>query len=222
MPAQVDNLFLPRELEDSDSTRDLAENDLSALRTVANWIETFLTRPHEDLGRAGPVCPFLPRALECRTLWLAPERSANRSVADVVQLLIGYRDLLVRAQPVEGADASYKAIVIVISDLPAHRAADYLGNAQIQHLKRPSYAEHGVVIGEFYARNEGSAIRNQNFHPFKAPVPFLLMRPAVISDWMFFLDDEDWLSLWARRFGESAVPALAEKLRRTNWRRIEP
>ena len=213
MPARIDNLFLPEELE---------QNDLSAPRAVASWIETFVTRPHKDLGRAGPVCPFLPRALERHTLWFAPERIANRSAADVVRLLIDYRDRLLRAQPVEGADASYKAIVIVIDDLPADRAADYFGRAEIQDLKQPSYAEHGVVIGEFYPRNEGSAIRNQNFHPFKAPVPFLLMRPAVISDWQFFVDNEDWLGVWARRFGEAAVPALAEKLRRTNWRTIEP
>ena len=81
---------------------------------------------------------------------------------------------------------------------------------------RGQRSEDGVVLGEFHARNGGSAIRNPSFQPFKAPVPFLLMRPAVVSDWMFFLDNEDWLSSWARGFGESAVPALAEKLRRTN------
>jgi hypothetical protein len=47
------------------------------------------------------------------------------------------------------------------------------------------------------------------------------MRHTVVSDWMFFLDNEDWLGFWAHRFGESAVHALAETLRRTNWRRIE-
>ena len=47
------------------------------------------------------------------------------------------------------------------------------------------------------------------------------MRPAVIGGWKFFLDNEDWLNKWARRFGESAVQALAEELRRTNWRRLE-
>jgi len=49
-------------------------------------------------------------------------------------------------------------------------------------------------------------------------VPFLLMRPAVVSDWVFFLDNEDWLDLWARRFEGLAVRALADQLRRTNWR----
>src|SRR5688572_25855594 len=93
-PVRIDNLLLPG---------DVPGNDLSALRAVANWIRTFVTRPHKDLGRAGPVCPFLPRALERHTVWLATERVTDRSVTDVVATLIGYRDLLLRAQPVEGA-----------------------------------------------------------------------------------------------------------------------
>jgi len=40
------------------------------------------------------------------------------------------------------------------------------------------------------------------------------VRYGVISDWKFFLDNEDLFNLWARRFGESAVHALAEELRR--------
>ncbi len=180
-----------------------------------------MAKPHKDLGRAGPVCPFVPQALEHNTLWLAPERIAGRSVEDLVQLMNDYRALLLRAQPVEGDDANNKAIVVVLSDLPTDRAADYFTDARIQQLKRLSYAEDGIVVGEFHARNEGTAIRNPGFQPFKAPAPFLLMRPAVIGDWMFFLDDEDWLSLWARRFGEPAAHALAERLRRTNWRHVD-
>jgi hypothetical protein len=49
-------------------------------------------------------------------------------------------------------------------------------------------------------------------------VPFLFVRHGVISDWKFFLDNEDLLNLWARRFGESAVHALAEELRHLPWR----
>ena len=79
----------------------------------------------------------------------------------------------------------------------------------MQDFKRLSYADDGVVMGDFHQRNEGSAIRNPSFQPFKSPVPFLLMRHAVVGDWMFFLDNEDWLGLWARRFGQSAVHALA-------------
>ena len=221
MPAQTTNLFLPQGLENSLRTRGLADSDLGALRTVADWIETFVARPNKDLGRAGPVCPFVPGALERRTLWLAPEQIAGQSATDLVQLINGYKKLLLRAQPVEGDDTSYKAIVVVFTDVSADRAKETMDGVQIQQLKRLSYVEDGVVMGEFHARNEGSAIRNPSFQPFKAPAPFLLMRHAVISDWMFFLDNEDWFGFWARRFGESAVRALAEELRRSNWRRLE-
>jgi len=44
------------------------------------------------------------------------------------------------------------------------------------------------------------------------------MRPAVISDWKFFLDDDDWFNRWARRYGEAATRALAEELRTLPWR----
>jgi hypothetical protein len=49
-------------------------------------------------------------------------------------------------------------------------------------------------------------------------VPFLFVRHGVTGDWKFFLDDEEWLDLWARRHGASAVQALAEELRRLPWR----
>jgi hypothetical protein len=219
MPAQTTHLFLLQDLEDVSRTRELADSDRNALHTVADWITTFVAKPNTDLGRAGPVCPFVPGALERQTLWLAPEQIANRSMPDVVQLVNGYKGLLLRAHPREGDDANDKAIVVVFTDVSADRAKAAMDDV-LQRLAAASYVDDGVVLGAFYDRNEATAIYNPSFRPFTPPVPFLLMRPAVISDWKFFLDNEDWLNTWARRFGASAVQALAEELRRTNWRRL--
>jgi hypothetical protein len=216
-PAQSTNLFLFEDLDDVSRTRKLAQSDLNALHAVADWTKAFVARPHRDLGRAGPVCPFVPVALERKTLWLAPERAAGRSVLDVVQLIRGYNKLLLDAQPVDGDDANYKSIVVVFADLSADRAKD-LFDEVLKHLAVPSYVEDGLVQGGFYENNEGSAIYNSSFRPFTAPVPFLLMRRAVVTDWKFFLDNDDGLNRWARRHGESAVQALAEELRRLPWR----
>ena len=57
---QTTNLFLVEELDEVSTTRKLAESDRNALRAVADWTKTFVVRPHRDLGRAGPVCPFVP------------------------------------------------------------------------------------------------------------------------------------------------------------------
>jgi hypothetical protein len=216
-PAQTTHLFLLEDLADVSRTRELAESDLDALRAVAGWIKTFVARLHKDLGRAGPVCPFVPGAWERQTLWLAPEEIADRSVQAVVQRINEYKKLFLHTQPIDGDDANDKAIVVVFTDVSADRAKDFFDDV-LQHLGVPSYVEDGLVLGGFYASNEGSAIYNPSLRPFTAPVPFLLVRHAVISDWKFFLDKEDWLNLWARRYGESAVQALAEELRRLPWR----
>ena len=215
--AQAANLFLLEDLEDNNRTRELAESDLVDLLTAADWISTFVGRPHKDLGRDGAVCPYVPPARERRILWLAPERIAARSVLEVVDLIASYKKLLLDAQPVAGDDANYKSIAVVFSDLPAERAKDVFDGV-LQQLGVRSYAEDGLVLGAFYERNEGRAIYNPNFRPFAAPVPFLLMRPAIISDWKFFLDNEEWLNSWARRFREAAVHALADELRLMPWR----
>jgi hypothetical protein len=217
MPAQATNLFLLEDLEDASRTRELPESDRNALRAVSDWTRTFVARPNSDIGRDGPVCPFVPVALEHKTLWLAAERSAGRSAPDVIQRLDGYKRMLLAAQPIDGDDANLKSIVVVFTDLPAAQAKDLFGSV-LQQIGVPSYVDDGLVIGPFYEGNDGTAIYNPNFRPFTSPVPFLLMRHAVVSDWKFFLNNEDWLKRWARRYGESAVDALADELRRLPWR----
>ena len=214
--AQTTNLFLTEELEDISSPRKLAESDLNALRAVADWTKTFVAKPHKNLGRPGPVCPFVPVALDQRTLWLAAERSVDRRAPDVVKLIDGYKRLLLTAQPVDGDDAKYKSIVVIFADLPATQAKDFFGGV-LQEIGVRSYVDDGLVMGPFYEGNDGTALYNPSFRPFTSPAPLLLIRRAVISDWKFFLNNEEWLRLWGRRYGESAVQALAEELRRLPW-----
>jgi hypothetical protein len=217
MPAQTTKLLLLEDLEDVGKTRELAERDLDALHAVADWIKTFVVKPHKDLGRAGAVCPFVPGSLERKTLWLAPEQIADRDAPEVVELMNGYRRLLLDTRRTDGDDVVYNVIVVVFSDLPADRAKGVFDDV-LQHLAVPSYVEDGILFGPYYEGNAGTALYNSSFRPFQSPVPFLFVRHGVIGDWKFFLDDDEWLSLWARRYGESAVQALAEELRRLPWR----
>jgi len=216
MAAQTAHRYLLEDLDDASQTRPLPNRDLAALRTVADWITRFVTKPHTDLGREGPVCPFVPEALQRKTLWLASEHIAGRSVADVVQLINGYTTQLLQ-QPFYGEGVNDHAIVVVFTDLSADRAKGLFDDV-LEHLAVPSYVEDGLVMGGFYESNEATAIYNRSFRPFTPSVPFLLMRHAVISDWKFFLDHDDWLNRWAHRYGESGVRALAEELRRLPWR----
>ena len=216
-PAQTTHRCLLEDLADVSRTRELAESALDALHAVADWIKTFVVRPHKDLGRGGPVCPFVPGALERKTLWLAPEQIADRDVPEVVELMSGYKKLLLDTRPAEGDDVIYNVIVVVFTDLSADRAQDVFDDV-LEHLAVPSYVEDGILFGPYYEGNEATAIYNSSFRPFQSPVPFLFVRHGVTNDWKFFLDDEKWLNLWAHRNGESGAKALADELRRSPWR----
>ena len=217
MSTQMTDLFLLEDLEDVERTRKLAESELVALRDVSDWMQTFVARPHKDLGRDGSVCPFVPGSLERRTLWLAPEQIADRSGPQVVELMNSYKNLFLNAEPAQGDGADYKVIVVVFTDLPADRAQGVFDEV-LQQISVPSYVEDGILFGPFYEGNQGTALYNASFRPFQSPAPFLFVRQGVVSDWKFFLDNEEWFNYWAHRYGESAVQALAEELRSLPWR----
>jgi hypothetical protein len=156
-------------------------------------------------------------SFERKALWLAPEQIADRAMPDVVELMSGYKRRLLEAEPTNGDGVNYNVVVVVFTDLPADRAEGVFGHV-IEQLAIPSYVEDGLLFGPYYEGNEATAIYNSSFRPFESPVPLLFVRHGVVSDWKFFLDDDEWLSLWGRRFGESAVHALAEELRGLPWR----
>jgi hypothetical protein len=149
----------------------------------------------------------VPVSLERKTLWLAPEQIADRDVPEVVELMSGYKRLLLDTRPTDGDDVIYNVIVVVFSDLSADRAQGVFDDV-LQHLAVPSYVEDGILFGPYYEGHEGTAIYNSSFRPFQSPVPFLFVRHGVTSDWKFFLDDEDWLNLWGRIVMGSPVPTL--------------
>jgi hypothetical protein len=208
-----DQLFL---IEDLKTDLNLPPTDRQALLAVADWTQAFIAKPHKDLGRAGPVCPFTAVALDNHTLWLAAERSAGRPTAEIVRMIESYQQQLLAAQPVEGDGVEDKAVLVVFPDLPAAEARQFFDGV-LQQIGLSSYDELGVVMGPFYDGNEGTALYNANFRPFTAPVPSLLMRLAVVSDWKFFLNSEDFLRVWKRRYGELGLDALAEQLRQLPW-----
>jgi hypothetical protein len=217
-PSPTANLFLLEELDDESKTREVAAGDLDALRAIADWIETYIVKPHADLiGRGGPVCPFVPGSLERKALWLAPERIGDGGAARVIELMTGYRHRLLETEPAGGDGVNYNVIVVVFADLPAARAKDVFAET-LEKLAVPSYVDDGLLFGPYYEGNAATAVYNSSFHPFESPVPFLFVRHGVVGDWKFFLDDDAWLARWADRYGAEGARALAAELRELPWR----
>jgi hypothetical protein len=217
MPTQTPDLFLLDDLQDTARTAKLTGADRDALNTIADWIRTYIIKPHPEIGRSGPVCPFVPVSLDRNILWLTAEQLTDHDGPAVAELMDGYRRLLLDTAPADGDDAALKVIVVVFPQLPPDRAPAVFDDIQ-QHLAVSAYADHGIIYGPFYPGHAGTALHNANFRPFRSPVPFMFVRQTVVEDWEFFLDNDEFFDLWARRFGPSATHALAERLRRLPWR----
>ena len=67
------------------------------LGTTIDWMRQFLARPHPELGRSGPVCPFVPGALDQNTIWLTAVNV--RSKNEIVEVVGQYRDHFLELEP---------------------------------------------------------------------------------------------------------------------------
>jgi hypothetical protein len=217
MPSDTENLFRLEDLDDARRTSRLHVDDRDAMFATADWIKDFIVTPNKDLGRPGTVCPFVPGALERKALWLAVEQLGNGGVLRAVGLMKNYKHELLEEPPNGDSDVNYNVICVLFTDLAPDRAQGIFDGVA-QQLAVPSYVEDGLLFGPYYKGNESPALYNPKFQPFQSPVPFLFVRHGVVSDWKFFVDDDEWLNLWAQRYGASGAQELAKELRRLPWR----
>ncbi|MBV8517206.1 MAG: hypothetical protein JO197_07365 [Acidobacteria bacterium] len=146
------------------------------------WVRRFLAKPNQELGRPGAVCPFVPGALAQDTIWLtlAPHTQAQRN--EIVATVARFRDRFLTLDPKDGEDSMSKAILIVF---PYLTSADAGLIDDVQLDLKPSFVEHGMMLGEFHERNESPGLRNPQFRPLRSPIPMLAIRYMVDSDLPF-------------------------------------
>jgi hypothetical protein len=214
-----------RLLRASDVQRDLPDD--APMAVILAWVNSFLARPHPDVGRPGPVCPFTPTALALDTIWLTEIEETDPDRDTIVRLIGQYRDLFLQIEPRSGPMAINKTILVVFPHLGGD-AAKLIDEAQSE--LKASFVELGLMLGEFHADNESPGLRNPEFRPLRSPVPMLAIRHMVESDLPFLRRSIDepgiraaYLRSYLRRLGgtirakylDQAVTSLAEAIHAT-------
>lgn len=169
-----------------------------ALAAVDEWLSEYIRRPHGELGRTGPVCPFVEPAqragaLEIRVRLVGPTPS---------QTLL---DEIVRCGLDEFSEVDWKSgnpnlrsLLLVLPDLPAEQL--HLLDAAHTALK-PESVRRGLMIAQFHEKCEEKAARNPAFEVSHAPVPMMAVRSMAIHDVLFLADRREWFEEYASRFG---------------------
>lgn len=171
------------------------QQDLPYLIEIMEWVKKFLAKPHPDLGRSGPVCPFVPGALQLNTLRFKVIRAENLKQQQIEQIVRSCRDIFLEIEPRDGEAALNKAILLIFPDIHIDEAFKLIDDVQ-QKLK-PFFVEAGLMLGEFHQRNESPGLHNPNFYPLRSPIPMLAIRFMVEADLPFLqrLGDEPCLRI---------------------------
>ncbi|WP_308015190.1 DUF6875 domain-containing protein [Nocardia coffeae] len=176
-----------------------------AAAAFTRWVDGHLMHPHPDLGRDGPVCPFVRAGVAHGLLWAGLATGGDglgsvdlrRIVHDALEQ---YRDL-----SAEHPDRDRQlALVTLFPGLTRYERID------AAHLAGKSDAvRHGAMLGQFYPGCGVPGLWNRDFHPLDAPVPMLVLRPMMSTDFPFLAGRADWLYAYFTHL----APDLPRRLR---------
>jgi hypothetical protein len=165
------------------------QKDLPYLVESWSWLRNFLAQAHPKLGRNGPVCPFIPKALNLNSIKLKVIRSQNLGHQDIYNIVLNYLNTFWELEPTKKEEAIYKTIILIFPDI-SHEDAPRLIDVVQKQLKL-LFVESGLMLGEFHNYNETPGLHNSDFRPLRSPVPLLAIRFMVESDLVFLQNVED-------------------------------
>ncbi|MFE3372084.1 tryptophan 2,3-dioxygenase [Streptomyces sp. NPDC059173] len=177
----------------------LCETSPETKLVVDRWLNDYLTQENDQLGRRGPVCPFVGPAREggfLRTKTLVLGR--DDTTEDLVQGLREQLDAFV-ALPVPGGKESLAAMVTVVDGLPEHRGR-LLDEAQAR-LRREA-ARRGLMIGQFHPHCPEPAFWQPSFAVSRSPVPLVAIRYMSFHDILFLHADPVLFEEYRTRFAD--------------------
>jgi prolyl-tRNA editing enzyme YbaK/EbsC (Cys-tRNA(Pro) deacylase) len=183
------------------------------LERVVGWAREYLCRPHPQLGREGPVCPYVQAAMDKGLFFLTVCPGRDFSADDLPDLVMKYRDWFLDIEPRSGGDAIFKTILLLFPDLPLAEAGRLIDLTQ-EKLK-PGYVAKGLMIGEFHAMPpKKGGLWNPDFLPLNSPVPLLAIRHMVPTDFAFLKDRKDFVASYLEIHGDAVPVHIKDEVRK--------
>lgn len=188
-----------------------AERYRDVLEEVVRWTHEYLCRGHPELGRGGPVCPYARPSLERELLWLALHCGTDPPLDELSAAVGGYGRWFGQLPPTSGREAQFKAILIVLPDLPVERAPDVID--EVHAAMKPQFVADGLMLGQFYPACERPGLWNSRFRPLSSTVPLLTIRHMVDADAGFLDDEARFLAAYLARFADAVPKRLQATVR---------
>ncbi|MFJ9968932.1 DUF6875 domain-containing protein [Streptomyces avermitilis] len=175
----------------------------SALESVDSWLTEYISASHPEIGRTGPICPFVSPSRKNRTLEIRIRLVGRAPSLELVEEIArsSLREYALTSW--QGRNPMLQAMVVVIPDL---RSEDTGMLDQAQARVKDDFVAQGLMIGQFHENCDVTAARNPRFTVSKAPVPVLAIRAIALHDVFFLSERPHWFQKYREKFGKFFGP----------------
>jgi hypothetical protein len=178
---------------------------------LAQWVRSYLMRPHADLGRAGDVCPFTAQASRLDTIRIGV---SDAGAGDAAQILRTMESAITAFENIPCARSMrhFRTAIVGFPHCAGQEGARVL--KQVQNRLRPHSIFGGKMVGFFEPNSEDRGLINPDFRPLRAPIPLLAIRLLVENDAPFVLRNPLLAPIYLAKFPLKGSRRLVAALRR--------
>jgi hypothetical protein len=163
------------------------------------WLREYVAVADRRVGRSGPVCPFMPRALDQQAVESRIRYDINGSSEQelVDELGAEISEFGSTGRPSRKSGVLLDSRLIVMPHL-GPEGWERL-DAAYEHLKGFA-VELGLMVGQFHPRCDERAVRNSDFRVSVAPVAMLAIRHMAPHDILFLHRSDQWFKEYDSHF----------------------
>lgn len=184
----------------------LSPSQLEVANRVMRWAEEFIAAPHPELGRKGPICPFVQKTIQVDQLFVGVYDGIDgTSRVPLRDVLLAETARFKTRVSVTSPNGAFSAVVMAFPHIPAERG--YVLDDVKDELKT-HLMERDVMIAAFHPRSPKPAHHNPSFRVFQAPVPCLVVRHVDVRDIMFLGHNRSAFERFRTRYGDQFARGL--------------
>lgn len=166
---------------------------------VDTWLREYVSVDDRRIGRSGPVCPFVPRALNEHALETRIRYDIDGSnepeLIDALQTEI--REFGAAGRPPRNSGVLLDSRLVV---MPRMGPEGWERLDAVYEGLKDFAVQSGLMIGQFHPNCDERAFRNSGFRVSIAPVALLAIRHMAPHDILFLHDSGRWFKKYYADF----------------------
>jgi hypothetical protein len=170
-----------------------------AVDKMMNWLSDHVTRTHPDLGRRGPICPFMKSALETDSIKYQICSWGNDYGPVELQGMINELIAIFCRSPWHSSKPNLQSLISVFPTMPKEK---WVLLDDLFRKTQDDVIDHSLMVAQFHPDCTQPAIWNPQFAVNRAPLPLFAVRRMQVHDIIFVRDNPAWLQAYRSRFSK--------------------